>query len=91
MKAVILAGGLGTRLRPFTQVVPKPLLPIGERSVLEIQIERLKEHGCDHIVFATNYMANYVSRFFGDGSDLGVGSHTAKKRKRSGRPGRCPC
>ena len=40
MQAVILAGGLGTRLRPFTQVVPKPLLPIGERSLLEIQIER---------------------------------------------------
>ena len=44
MKAVILAGGLGTRLRPFTEIIPKPLLPIGEKSVLEIQIERLKKH-----------------------------------------------
>ena len=60
------------RLRPFTQVVPKPLLPIGERSLLEIQIERLKNCGFDHIIFATNYKANYVARFFGDGSDLGV-------------------
>ncbi len=58
MQAVILAGGLGTRLRPFTQVVPKPLLPIGERSLLEIQIERLKRHGFDEIIFATNYKAN---------------------------------
>jgi NDP-mannose synthase len=72
MKVVILAGGLGTRLRPFTQVVPKPLLPIGERSVLEIQINRLKRFGFDEIYFATNYKANYIARFFGDGSDLGV-------------------
>ena len=42
MKAVILAGGLGTRLKPFTEAIPKPLLPIGEKAVLEIQIERLK-------------------------------------------------
>ena len=44
MKAVILAGGLGSRLRPFTEVIPKPLLPIGEKAVLEIQIEHLKKH-----------------------------------------------
>ena len=40
MKAVILAGGLGVRLRPFTEVIPKPLLPVGEKSLMEIQIER---------------------------------------------------
>ncbi|PKP38753.1 MAG: mannose-1-phosphate guanyltransferase, partial [Bacteroidetes bacterium HGW-Bacteroidetes-15] len=45
MKAVILAGGLGSRLKPFTEVIPKPLLPVGEKSVLEIQIERLKQFG----------------------------------------------
>ena len=39
MKAVILAGGLGTRLRPFTEIIPKPLLPLGEKSLLELQIE----------------------------------------------------
>ncbi len=72
MKAVILAGGLGTRLRPFTQVVPKPLLPIGERSVLEIQLERLKKSGFNDIYFATNYKADYIARFFGNGAELGV-------------------
>lgn len=87
MKAVILAGGLGTRLRPFTQVVPKPLLPIGERSVLEIQIERLKQYGFDHIIFATNYKANYVARFFGDGSDLGVRITYSKEEKALGTAG----
>ena len=51
MKAVILAGGLGTRLKPFTEVIPKPLLPIGEKAVLEIQIEHLKKHGFDEILF----------------------------------------
>ena len=45
--AVILSGGLGTRLRPFTDAIPKPLLPVGEKAVLEIQIERLKECGFD--------------------------------------------
>ena len=47
MKAVILAGGLGTRLKPFTEVIPKPLLPVGESSVLEIQILSLARCGFD--------------------------------------------
>ncbi len=45
MKAVILAGGLGTRLKPFTEIIPKPLLPVGEKAVLEVQIEALKLNG----------------------------------------------
>jgi NDP-mannose synthase len=72
MKAVILAGGLGTRLKPFTEVIPKPLLPIGEKAVLEIQIEHLKQHAFDEIFLATNYKSNYIENFFGDGSRYGV-------------------
>lgn len=72
MKAIILAGGLGTRLRPFTEVIPKPLLPIGEKSVLEIQIERLKKYGFDEIYLATNYKSEYIENFFGDGLRYGV-------------------
>jgi NDP-sugar pyrophosphorylase family protein len=72
MKAVILAGGLGTRLKPFTEVIPKPLLPIGEKAVLEIQIEHLKQHGFDEVYLATNYKSNYIENFFGDGSRYGV-------------------
>ena len=49
MKAVILAGGLGARLKPFTEVIPKPLLPIGEKTLLEVQIEQLNKHGFDEI------------------------------------------
>jgi NDP-sugar pyrophosphorylase family protein len=72
MQAVILAGGLGTRLHPFTQVIPKPLLPIGEKSLLEIQIEHLQKYGCTEIFLATNYKSDYVRNFFGDGSRYGV-------------------
>lgn len=72
MKAVILAGGLGTRLRPFTEVIPKPLLPIGEKAVLELQIEQLNRHGFDEIFLATNYKSEYIEKFFGDGSRYGV-------------------
>jgi len=72
MHAVILAGGLGTRLRPFTEVIPKPLLPLGEKSLLEIQIERLKTSGFDTIHIALNYKADYIASFLGDGSRYGV-------------------
>jgi len=72
LKAVILAGGLGTRLRPFTEIIPKPLLPIGEKAVLEIQIEHLKRYGFDQIYLATNYKSEYIKNFFGDGSRYGV-------------------
>ena len=87
MKAVILAGGLGNRLRPFTEIIPKPLLPIGEKSVLEIQIERLKKYGCDEIFLATNYKSNYIENFFGDGSRYGVNLKISKEEKPLGTVG----
>ncbi len=87
MKVVILAGGLGLRLRPFTQVIPKPLLPVGEKSVLEIQLNRLKRFGFDEIYFATNYKADYISRFFGDGSDLGVKITYSREKEPLGTAG----
>jgi len=79
MIAIILAGGLGTRLKPFTEVIPKPLLPIGEKSVLEIQIDRLKKYGFDEIFLATNYKSEYVENFFGDGSRYGVNLQISKE------------
>ena len=72
MKAVILAGGLGSRLQPFTQIIPKPLLPVGESSVLEIQILSLVKHGVNEIFVATNYMAEYIQAFLGDGRKYGA-------------------
>ena len=87
MKAIILAGGLGTRLKPFTEIIPKPLLPVGESSVLEIQILSLKKHGITDIIIATNYMADYVEAFLGDGSKLGVQLQFSKETKPLGTCG----
>jgi len=87
MKAVILAGGLGTRLKPFTEIIPKPLLPIGEKSVMEIQIERLKKYGFDDIYLATNYKSNYVESFFGNGSRYGVQLTISKEETPLGTAG----
>lgn len=87
MKAVILAGGLGTRLKPFTEVIPKPLLPIGEKAVLEIQIEHLKKHGFDEIFLATNYKSEYIENFLGNGSKYGVKLTISKEEKPLGTVG----
>lgn len=87
MKVVILAGGLGSRLKPFTEVIPKPLLPIGEKSVLEIQIERLKKYGFNEIYLATNYKSQYIEGFFGDGSKYGVKITISKEEKPLGTAG----
>jgi NDP-sugar pyrophosphorylase family protein len=87
MKAVILAGGLGLRLKPFTEIIPKPLLPIGEKSMLQIQIERLALHGFKEIYLATNYKSDYIERFFGDGSEFGVKLSISKEEKPLGTAG----
>ena len=72
MKAVILAGGLGTRLKPFTDVIPKPLLPLGERTLMEIQIESLKRAGFNEIFVATNYKSDLIKAYLGTGEKFGV-------------------
>jgi NDP-sugar pyrophosphorylase family protein len=87
MKAVILAGGLGSRLKPFTEVIPKPLLPIGESSVLELQVLSLKKHGIKDIYIATNYMSKYVEAFLGDGRRYGVSITISKEEKPLGTCG----
>lgn len=87
MKAVILAGGLGTRLRPFTEIIPKPLLPIGEKSVLEVQIEHCKKYGFDEVFLATNYKSEYIENFFGDGRKYGIKLEISKEKKPLGTVG----
>lgn len=86
-RAVILAGGLGARLKPFTQAIPKPLLPIGEKSVLEIQIEHLCKCDFKEIYIATNYKADYVESFIGDGQRLGAKITFSKEEKPLGTCG----
>ena len=67
-RAVILAGGRGTRLRPYTVVLPKPLMPIGEYPILEVVIRQLAARGFDHITMAVNHQAELIRAFFGDGA-----------------------
>lgn len=72
MKAVIMAGGEGTRLRPLTSNAPKPMLPLVNRPMMEHIVELLKRHGIDDIVVTVAFMANAIRNYFGDGSEFGV-------------------
>ncbi|WP_048063605.1 nucleotidyltransferase family protein [Methanococcoides burtonii] len=72
MQAVILAGGKGTRLAPYTTVLPKPLMPIGDMPILEIVIRQLKKNGFTDIVLAVGHLAGLIEAYFGDGSKWGV-------------------
>jgi NDP-sugar pyrophosphorylase family protein len=72
-RAVLLAGGRGTRLRPYTVVLPKPLMPIGEYPILEVMIRQLAACGFGRITIAVNHQANLIQAFFGDGRKWGVG------------------
>ena len=67
-RAIILAGGKGTRLRPYTISLPKPLVPLGDKPILERIIVQLKKHGFTHITITLNHMAEMIKAFFGDGS-----------------------
>ena len=72
MKALILVGGKGTRLKPYTNTIPKPLLPVGEKPILEIILMQLKRSGVNQIVLAVGHMSQLFESFFGDGSRLGI-------------------
>lgn len=72
MKAVILAGGKGTRLKPYTTVLPKPLMPIGNYPILEVILRQLKYYGVDEIFLAVGHMAQLFQSFFNNGEHYGV-------------------
>lgn len=72
MKAVILAGGKGTRLAPYTKILPKPLMPVGDVPILEILIRQLKCEGVDEVILTVGHMSGLLRAFFGDGEQLGV-------------------
>ncbi len=72
MKAVIMAGGEGTRLRPLTSNQPKPMMPIANRPMMEHIVRLLADHGIDQIVVTLAFLANQIRTYFGDGSELGV-------------------
>ncbi len=72
MKAVIMAGGEGTRLRPLTSNAPKPMLPVANVPMMEHVVNLLKRHGFDEIVVTVAFLAQAIQNYFGDGSEFGV-------------------
>ncbi|CAM3853520.1 sugar phosphate nucleotidyltransferase [Aquirufa aurantiipilula] len=71
-RAIILAGGKGTRLKPYTISLPKPLVPIGDVPILEIIIRQLKKAGFNHVTLTVNHIADIIQAYFGDGSKWGI-------------------
>jgi mannose-1-phosphate guanylyltransferase len=72
MQAIILAGGLGTRVRPYTFTIPKPLLPLGNRPLLDYVISHLTRSGVSEIILALGYQAELIRAYCGDGDRFGV-------------------
>ena len=86
-RAVILAGGLGTRLRPYTVVLPKPLMPVGEYSILEVIIKQLVKYKFDHITLAVNHQAEIIKALFKEGQRWGIKIDYSQEEKRLGTMG----
>ncbi len=72
VRVVILAGGKGTRLRPYTTVFPKPLMPISDMPILEVVLRQLKSFGFEKITLSVNHLADLIQTFFGNGSKLSL-------------------
>ena len=87
MQAIILAGGQGTRLKPFTTNIPKPLVPIDDLPILEVVLRQLKYHGFKDVVIAVNRLAELIMAFFGDGKKLGLNISYSLEDKMLGTAG----
>jgi NDP-mannose synthase len=72
MKAVVLAGGKGRRLAPYTRIIPKPLMPIGDMPILEIMLRQMKRAGITDVVLTVGHLADLLRLFFQDGEQLGL-------------------
>src|SRR4029077_10724853 len=86
-KAIILAGGMGTRLRPYTYFVPKPMLPLGDKPLLEHLILWLKENGVREVTLSVSYLHKMIESHFKNGSEWGVRITYARSKKPLGISG----
>src|SRR5574341_319971 len=72
MKAVVLAGGKGTRLAPYTKILPKPLMPIGDMPILEVLLRQMKHAGIEEVIMTVGHLAELMHAFFKDGNQWGL-------------------
>ncbi len=86
-RVVLMAGGLGTRLRPLTEHTPKPMLKVGNRPILETIIMNFKKYGFTNIIISVSYKSEIIEEYFKDGSDLGVTIEYIHEEKRMGTAG----
>ncbi len=84
---LLMAGGFGRRLRPLTDSIPKPLLKVGEKPILQTTLERLVEEGFENFFISVNYLADQVQEFFGDGSHWGIHIEYLKESEPLGTAG----
>ena len=87
MRAIVLAGGRGSRLRPYTVVLPKPLMPVGDRPVLDIVVRQLRRAGFERLTVATGYLAELIEAFLGDGGSYGIAVDYFREAKPLGTAG----
>lgn len=87
LRAVVMAGGFGTRLRPLTERLPKPMLPVGERPLLELIINQFRQAGIHRVNLTTHYKADLITQHFGDGKNFGVEIEYVKEDQPLGTAG----
>jgi NDP-sugar pyrophosphorylase family protein len=87
MKAIIMAGGKGSRLHPYTALLPKPLMPLGDMPVLELLLRSLSRAGAVEVFLAVNHLRHLIEAFFGDGSRIGLKLHYSIEDKPLGTAG----
>lgn len=87
MKAIILCGGQGTRLRPYTYSIPKPMLPVGKRPIIEYVLRNLKANGVTEAYLTVGYLGDVIERHFASGSYMGMKIHVVKEETEMGTAG----
>ena len=87
MKAVVLAGGRGTRLAPYTKILPKPLMPIGDMPILEILLRQMSRAGVDEAILTVGHLSELLRAFFQDGERIGLRIHYSYEEKPLGTAG----
>ena len=86
-QAVIMAGGKGTRLYPYSALFPKPLMPLGDMPILELLLRRMKAIGVREVIVAVNHLRHLIEAYFGDGSELGIRLYYSSEDKPLGTAG----